>query len=172
QRMRELSVQASNDTLTNTDRGAIASELTSLTSEIDRIASTTQFNTKNLLNGSLSTTLAGTAASDLVNGEILASSGIVAASVNVTGAAQNTTYTLAAANSTALSLTATVGGTTISQTIVLTDMTASGSNSQTLNFNTLGVSISLQGFGANGTAAKIVTDLASTANDTILTSSG
>src|SRR5580765_3584510 len=55
QRMRELSVQAANDTLTNTDRGAISSELTSLTSEIDRIAGTTQFNTKNLLNGSLST---------------------------------------------------------------------------------------------------------------------
>src|SRR5438552_4768722 len=38
QRMRELAVQGSNDTLTDTDRGAIASELNSLKSEIDRIA--------------------------------------------------------------------------------------------------------------------------------------
>src|SRR5689334_13291885 len=75
QRMRELSIQASNDTLTNTDRGAIASEMSALSSEIDRIASTTQFNTKNLLNGSLSTTLNNTVpANDLVNGEVLASS--------------------------------------------------------------------------------------------------
>src|SRR6266511_2999339 len=71
QRMRELTVQASNDTLTNTDRGAIASELTSLSSEIDRIANTTQFNTKNLLNGSLSTTLNTTApTTNLVTGEV------------------------------------------------------------------------------------------------------
>src|ERR687885_597757 len=51
QRMRELAVQASNDTLTDTDRGAIASELTSLNTEINRIATTTEFNTKKLLNG-------------------------------------------------------------------------------------------------------------------------
>ncbi|MBN1073447.1 flagellin [Clostridium botulinum] len=53
QRMRELSVQAANDTNVTTDRQAIQEELTSLTSEIDRIAKTTQFNEKNLLNGDL-----------------------------------------------------------------------------------------------------------------------
>ena len=57
QRMRELAIQGANDTLTNTDRGAIASELTSLKNEVDRIANTTEFNTKKLLNGSMSTTL-------------------------------------------------------------------------------------------------------------------
>jgi flagellin len=56
QRMRELSVQAANDTNVTVDRSAIQKELTSLTSEIDRIASTTQFNEKNLLNGDLKTT--------------------------------------------------------------------------------------------------------------------
>ncbi|AJD32035.1 flagellin [Clostridium sporogenes] len=54
QRMRELSVQAANDTNVTVDRQAIQEELTSLTTEIDRIAKTTQFNEKNLLNGSLS----------------------------------------------------------------------------------------------------------------------
>ncbi|WP_252250263.1 flagellin [Clostridium sp. ZBS13] len=53
QRMRELSVQAANDTNVTADRTAIQAELTSLTSEIDRISSTTQFNEKNLLNGDL-----------------------------------------------------------------------------------------------------------------------
>ncbi|WP_434304832.1 flagellin [Clostridium botulinum] len=53
QRMRELSVQAANDTNVTVDRTAIQEELTSLTSEIDRIASTTQFNEKKLLDGSL-----------------------------------------------------------------------------------------------------------------------
>ncbi|WP_394887334.1 flagellin N-terminal helical domain-containing protein [Clostridium butyricum] len=56
QRMRELSVQAANDTNVTTDRAAIQEELTSLTTEIDRIAKTTQFNEKNLLNGDLATT--------------------------------------------------------------------------------------------------------------------
>ena len=51
QRMNELSTQAANDTNTATDRTAIAAEITQLTSEIDRIQSTTQFNTMNLLDG-------------------------------------------------------------------------------------------------------------------------
>jgi flagellin len=51
QRMRELTVQASNDTNVSSDRSAIAQELNRLTSEIDRIASQTEFNTMKLLNG-------------------------------------------------------------------------------------------------------------------------
>src|SRR5215213_10060897 len=141
--MRELSVQGANDTLTNTDRGAIASEMSSLSSEIDRIANTTQFNTKNLLNGGMSTTLGGVAASDLINGEILTSSGVVAAAVNVSGAAANTTYTMTSAGGTGLTLTATVGGQTISQSVVLTAMTSSANSNQVVNFGTLGVSIEL-----------------------------
>lgn len=51
QRMNELATQAANDTNTSTDRDAIKAELTALTSELNRIASTTQFNTMNLLDG-------------------------------------------------------------------------------------------------------------------------
>src|SRR5699024_1108374 len=50
-RMRDLTVQAGNDTNTTKDREAIQKEIDSLTVEIDRIATTTTFNTKNLLNG-------------------------------------------------------------------------------------------------------------------------
>ncbi len=52
QRMRELAVQAANDTLTTADRQAIAQELVSLRNELDRIAQQTQFNSQNLLDGS------------------------------------------------------------------------------------------------------------------------
>ena len=51
QRMNELATQAANDTNTSTDRGAIQKEIDQLTEEIDRIRSTTQFNTQNLLDG-------------------------------------------------------------------------------------------------------------------------
>jgi len=54
QRMRELSVQAANDTLTASDRQNIQDEIDQLTTEIDRIANTTEFNTKKLLDGTSS----------------------------------------------------------------------------------------------------------------------
>lgn len=52
QRMNELAVQAANDTNTEKDRQAIQKEVDQLTSEINRIQCTTQFNTQNLLDGS------------------------------------------------------------------------------------------------------------------------
>ena len=51
QRMNELATQAANDTNTSTDRNALQQEMDQLTSEIDRIRSTTQFNSMNLLDG-------------------------------------------------------------------------------------------------------------------------
>ncbi len=54
QRMRELAVQAANDTNVGKDREAIKSEITQLTSEIDRIATQTEFNTLGLLTGGFS----------------------------------------------------------------------------------------------------------------------
>ena len=52
QRVRELTVQAANDTNTVDDRAAIQKEVTALTEELDRISTTTEFNTKPLLSGS------------------------------------------------------------------------------------------------------------------------
>ena len=51
QRMRELAVQGANETNTGSDRSKISEELTQLHEEIDRIAESTQFNGKDLLNG-------------------------------------------------------------------------------------------------------------------------
>jgi flagellin len=73
QRMRELSVQAANDTLTMDDREFVQLEIDQLKEEIDRIAFTTQFNKKKLLDGSSdalwSTDLLGTRV--FVNGSML-----------------------------------------------------------------------------------------------------
>ncbi|WP_075721838.1 flagellin N-terminal helical domain-containing protein [Roseburia sp. 499] len=55
QRMRELSVQAANDTNTQDDLQAIQAEITSLTNEIDRISRDTEYNTMNLLDGTQDT---------------------------------------------------------------------------------------------------------------------
>lgn len=51
QRMRELAVQAANDTNVTVDRSSISDELQQLSQEISRIGKQTQFNTKNILNG-------------------------------------------------------------------------------------------------------------------------
>lgn len=51
QRMRELAVQAANGTMTNEDRNQLQAEVDQLISEVQRIATTTEFNTKKLLTG-------------------------------------------------------------------------------------------------------------------------
>jgi flagellin len=52
QRMRELAVQSATDTNVNADRTAIQDEMNQLLAEIDRISTTTEFNTQKLLDGS------------------------------------------------------------------------------------------------------------------------
>lgn len=59
QRIRELTVQAANDTNLTDDRQNIADEVNQLASEVDRIATTTQFNQKTLLDGTFSDTSEG-----------------------------------------------------------------------------------------------------------------
>ena len=53
QRMRELSVQASNGVNTDEDRAALQDEIDQLNDEINRVSNTTEFNTKKLLNGTV-----------------------------------------------------------------------------------------------------------------------
>lgn len=56
QRMRELSVQSANDTLTDDDRALIEVEFQELKKEVTRISTDTEFNTRKLLNGDNATT--------------------------------------------------------------------------------------------------------------------
>ncbi len=104
QRMRELAVQSANDTNASEDREAIQSEIDQLTSEIDRIASTTEFNTKKLLDGS----------SGLSVGD-----GSIVGSVNVGTNTQQGTYTVDATSATLATTakSADVAGTTAATTV-------------------------------------------------------
>jgi flagellin len=65
QRMRELAVQAGNDTITASDRNEIQKEINQLSTEINRIGNTAEFNTQKLLNatsGSVTVPVPGTPA--------------------------------------------------------------------------------------------------------------
>lgn len=55
QRMNELTIKASNGTYTSTQKQYIADEINQLTSEIDRVATTTRFNDQLLLSGDFAT---------------------------------------------------------------------------------------------------------------------
>ena len=57
QRMRELSVQAASDVNNSADRAGLDAEVQQLKAEIDRVVSTTRFNDKKLLDGSMSGSL-------------------------------------------------------------------------------------------------------------------
>jgi flagellin len=56
QRVRELAVQSANGSNSDSDRKSINNEVTALTQELDRVATTTQFNGQNVLDGSLTST--------------------------------------------------------------------------------------------------------------------
>ena len=74
QRMRELAIQASNDTLTSNDRLEIQKEVNQLREDLDRIAYNTDFNTKKLLDGSQTAIISSNSqfVKGLVNSEVVA----------------------------------------------------------------------------------------------------
>lgn len=127
QRMRELAVQSSNDTNTDADRAQLQKEFDQLTSEIDRISDTTQFNTKNLLDG----TRAGSSAT--VNGSATATKdedSAISGSFNGASAATTT------------------------DSFQLKVVSGSGTYAYQVNFTSaLGASISSISLGSSGTTA-------------------
>ena len=168
QRMRELAVQAASDTIDNTDRGYINTELQALKNEINAVATRTVFNGQSLLTGSLQTSLAGATATDLVVGDTLTSATSTSvAAIDVSGAQAGATYTFTSTAAGTLTLTNSLN--TAAQTINIVGMSANGS--QVLNFSNLGVKVTLQANsgGAADTAAALVAGLTAAANDTIVT---
>ncbi|WP_167956698.1 flagellin N-terminal helical domain-containing protein [Anaerosporobacter faecicola] len=75
QRMRELCVQAANDTNASEDRDAIQKELDQLAKEITRISNDTEFNTKKLLDGSASDSHSGSSTEEGIKLQIGANKG-------------------------------------------------------------------------------------------------
>jgi flagellin len=159
QRMRELGVQAANDTYDTAARTSIGTELIQLRQEIDRIANATNFNGQNLLTGALTGTLSGTSASDLVVNDAVGAA--MATEINVSGAKPGT-YTFTSPGAGQLTLTGPNGQ---AQTISVSAIAANGT--QVLNFNQLGISIKLQST-AGESAANLITSLTSAANGTIV----
>ena len=88
QRMRELAVQSSNDTNTDSDRNEIQKEINQLTDEIDRIATTTEFNTKTLMTGNLK------GVSSVVNATVTGTSSNTSIALNVKAVVTSTTGTI------------------------------------------------------------------------------
>ena len=152
QRMRELSVQASNDTNNTDDREAIGEELLQLKDEIDRISKTTEFNGKKLLNGDLSATQNGGTAAVGTALNTTATANI--SKIDVSGALGGETYTFTDETGGDLTLTRSDG---VSQTISL-DATIGADGTTTLNFNELGIELEITGASAK-TAADIAADL-------------
>lgn len=86
QRMREISNQSANGTNTDSDRQALQDEMNQLTSEINRIGNTTEFNTQKLLNGGIGSGDSGKltqATSAKVTGAALTAAGPVSISAGV-----------------------------------------------------------------------------------------
>jgi flagellin len=159
QRMRELGVQAANDTYDTAARTSIGTELVQLRNEIDRIANATNFNGQNLLTGALTGSLGGTSANDLVVNDAVGAA--IATEINVAGAKPGT-YTFTTPGAGLLTLTGPNGQ---AQQITVSAIAANGT--QTLNFNQLGITIKLAST-AGESAANIITSLTSNANDTIV----
>lgn len=149
QRMRELTVQAANETNTVEDRAKITEELTQLTSEIDRIANSTEFNGKKILNGG------GT----MISNADLTANGTGISEIKVSNSSLSAGDTLEITSATDGELVATItkadGSGTITQT--LTGI-KSNANEQEISFTDLGISIKLQGTPGEAGANDIVAD--------------
>ncbi|GAW51205.1 MULTISPECIES: flagellin [unclassified Nocardioides] len=106
QRMRDLSVQASNDSNDTNSRNAIKSENDALASELDRIASSTTFNNVKLLDGNYTN-------KNFQVGYSTGPTDSIAVSITQTGsAAAYNTFANGAASTTAATATFTIGAVT------------------------------------------------------------
>ncbi len=122
QRMRELSVQSANSTNSASDRAALQQEVSQLAAEIDRVATQTQFNGLNLLDGSFSAQQFQVGANA---GQTITVSSISSARTSALGQFQGFSLTnqalTSAASNTAAAKSVTVGGSTISLGTIAND---------------------------------------------------
>jgi flagellin-like hook-associated protein FlgL len=131
QRMRDLSVQASNDASINSAaKSNIQSEMTQLKAELDRIANTTSFNGKKLLDGTFTgqNFQVGANAGETIGVNIataMGSAGLGVSGVDVTGTGRYVSAAAAGAGQVNLSTAATA---TVDGVLTLTKEGAAGSN--------------------------------------------
>ena len=141
QRMRELSVQAANGTNSTSDRAQLQAEVLQLTQEVNRVATTTQFNGQNVIDG----TLTGAQFQVGANANQTISVSIASSKASDIG-----NYTVTSQTGTGIA-TATLGTATL-------DFTATSPNgfvAQTLSISGNGTTAST-GVLAKGTSAKAI----------------
>lgn len=124
QRIRTLSVQASNDTLTTLDRSLIQLEVNQVLEEIDRQVSTVSFNTKVLLNGTFSRTAGATGRTSLVIQVGANKTQTIALFISTVSAKGLGINGLSQAGNTATSLLGKSAGTTLQKAGVMTHLAA------------------------------------------------
>lgn len=152
QRMRELATQAGNDTNVGVDRGEIQKEITELTSEINRIGNTTEFNTQKLLKGGDGT--ATVKSTNLITADKL-SSGTAASLTQASTTDAIADLSQMGANGTTAEFT--VGGKTFTVTIDQTDTAANANNVSTDGTTiTLGTSDATDAAGSATAMANIL----------------
>ena len=163
--MRELTVQAGNETLSTNDRDAIGAELFTLRTEIDNIATRTKFNGLSLLTGSLSTSQSGGTA--IVWFALTTGSTASIATVDVSKLSPGTTYTFAKVDADTMSITD--GTTTVNSADI--DATIGADGELTVSF-TGAITASLKIVGNTAfTNDNIGTDIG-TAGLTVITAAG
>ena len=140
QRIRELSVQAGNTTLSTSDRQAIGEEMLALRSEIDNISTRTRFNGQQLLDGSLAVTV-NNGASTLDGASYTNVDVTSVTSIDVGNADAGATYSLNDEGGGVLSLTVVSGSLTKKENFTLAAMGANAT--QTVSYSNLGVSFVL-----------------------------
>ncbi len=132
QRMKELATQAASSNTGSTDRSNISAEVDNLEAEISRIADSTKYSDTTLVNGSFG------ALGVSALGSLQAKFGVDA--VDVSSAAAATDYSITVGTSTANSQITISDGST-SQT--LTAATLTGLETDTMNFSSLGIKITV-----------------------------
>lgn len=171
QRMRELAVQSANSTNSASDRAALQQEVAQLASEIDRVATQTQFNGLNLLDGSFTAQQFQVGANA---GQTISVSSIASARTSALGQFQGfslTAQSIGTASDTAAAKSVTVGGVTTSLGTIANDAKALASaiNSSgvsgltaTANATAVAAGTSADGASASGNATVTVNGLAIT----------
>jgi flagellin len=169
QRMRELAVQSANSTNSASDRAALQQEVSQLVAEIDRVATQTQFNGLNLLDGTFNSQQFQVGANA---GQTITISSIASARTSALGQFQGfqlTNQSIGTASDTAAAQSVTVGGVTTSLGTIANDaralanaINASGvaGLSASANATTVAAGTSADNASASGSATVTVNGIA------------
>jgi flagellin len=176
QRIRELAVQSANATNSSSDRASLQLEVSQLQSEIDRVATQTQFNGTNLLDGSFTAKAFQVGANA---GQTITVASIASARSSALGQYQGyslTNQSIGAASNTLTATTVTINGVATSLGSIATDaksitsaINASGLAGFTATANATSVAAGVQALTgtANGTSIITVNGIAINVNNAV-----